>query len=151
MFLTRINNRLELKSRQVTVVNDRLRDRQVIPDVGRFDARQRAGLNHLVRMTLAQLYCNRELVVKATLYGRHVRIDQSTRLIIRVKQNVDGCLSVWTSNLFCFNSYVIVILYYIGMCVFHESQRDICHRRAYSQGFAKAVHMSKDRQHFDPA
>ena len=47
--------------------------------------------------------------------------------------------------------HVMLLSYYIGMCVFHERQRDICRRRAYSQGFAKAVHMSYDRQHFDPA
>ena len=89
----------------------------------------------------------------------------------RVKQNVDGCLFVWTDGgrvkkSFFFNSYlsrsperrtaqsalhVILLSYYIGMCVFHEHQRDICHCRAYSQGFAMAVHMSNDRQHFDPA
>ena len=45
--------------------------------------------------------------------------------------------------------HVMLLPYYIGMCVFHE--HDICHRHAYSQGFAKAVHMSNDRQHFDPA
>ena len=45
----------------------------------------------------------------------------------------------------------VMSLSYRGMCVFHELQRDICRRRAYSQGFAKAVHMSNDRQHFDPA
>ena len=37
------------------------------------------------------------------------------------------------------------------MSVFHERQCDICRRRTYSQGFAKAVHMSNDRQNFDPA
>ena len=37
------------------------------------------------------------------------------------------------------------------MCLFHERQCDICRRRAYSQGFAKAVHMSNDRNNFDPA
>ena len=47
--------------------------------------------------------------------------------------------------------HVMLLSYYIGMCVFHERQRDICRRRAYSQGFAKAEHMSNDRQHFDPA
>ena len=47
--------------------------------------------------------------------------------------------------------HVMLLSYYIGMCVFHERQRDICRRRVYSQGFAKAVHMSNDRQHFDPA
>ena len=47
--------------------------------------------------------------------------------------------------------HIMLLSYYIGMCVFHERQRDICRRRAYSQGFAKAVHMSNDRQHFDPA
>ena len=43
----------------------------------------------------------------------------------------------------------VMLLSYI-----HERQRDICRRRAYSQGFAKAVqcvHMSNDRQNFDPA
>ena len=44
--------------------------------------------------------------------------------------------------------HVVLLSYYIDMCVFHERQRDICHRRAYSQGFAKAMHMSNDRQHF---
>ena len=44
--------------------------------------------------------------------------------------------------------HVMLLSYYIGICVF---QRDICRRRAYSQGFAKAEHMSYDRQHFDPA
>ena len=44
--------------------------------------------------------------------------------------------------------HVMLLSYYIGMCVF---QCDICRRRAYSQGFAKAVHMSYDRQHLDPA
>ena len=39
----------------------------------------------------------------------------------------------------------------LGICVFHERQRDICRRRAYLQGFVKAEHMSYDRQHFDPA
>ena len=38
--------------------------------------------------------------------------------------------------------HVILLSYYIGMCVFHERQCDICRRRAYSQGFAKAVHIS---------
>ena len=47
--------------------------------------------------------------------------------------------------------HVMLLSYYIGMCVFHERQHDICHRRVYSQGFAKAVHMSNDWQHFDPA
>ena len=47
--------------------------------------------------------------------------------------------------------HVMLLSYYIGMCVFHERQCDICRRRAYSQGFAKAEHMSYDRQHFDPA
>ena len=92
------------------------------------------------------------------------------------KKNLDGCLflcgRVWTGNFF--NSLILMyhglqyvgllrVLYralytscychiiYIGMCVFHECQRDICRRRAYSQGFARAVHMSYDRQHFDPA
>ena len=46
--------------------------------------------------------------------------------------------------------HVMLLSYYIGMCVFHERQRDIRRRRAYLQGFAKAVHMSNDRQHFDP-
>ena len=46
---------------------------------------------------------------------------------------------------------VMLLSYYIGMCVFHDRQCDICRRRTYSQGFAKAVHMSYDRQHFDPA
>ena len=45
----------------------------------------------------------------------------------------------------------VMLLYYIGMCVFHERQRDISRRRAYSQGFEKAVHMSNDRQNVDPA
>ena len=43
--------------------------------------------------------------------------------------------------------HVMLLSYYIGICVFHERQRDICRRRAYS----KAEHMSYDRQHFDPA
>ena len=47
--------------------------------------------------------------------------------------------------------HVMLLSYYIGICVFHERQRDICRRRVYSQGFAKAEHMSYDRQHFDPA
>ena len=47
--------------------------------------------------------------------------------------------------------YTSCYCHYIGICVFHEHQRDICRRRAYSQGFAKAVHMSNDRQHFEPA
>ena len=47
--------------------------------------------------------------------------------------------------------HVMLLSYYIGMCEFHERQRDIFRRRAYSQGFAKAVHMSNDWQHFDPA
>ena len=47
--------------------------------------------------------------------------------------------------------HVMLLSYYIGICVFHERQRDICRRRAYSQGFAKAEHMSYDGQHFDPA
>ena len=84
----------------------------------------------------------------------------------RVKKNVDGCLFAWTGVVgFFFNSYlsrspqrrtaqsalhVMLLSYYIGMCVFHERQRDICRRRANSQGFAKAVHMSNDWQHFDP-
>ena len=82
---------------------------------------------------------------------------------------LDRCLFVWTGKkqtLFFFNSYVslspvcrtaqsalqvMLLSYYIGICVFHERQPDICCRRAYLQGFAKAVHMSNDRQHFDPA
>ena len=47
--------------------------------------------------------------------------------------------------------HVMILSYYVGMCVFHERQGDICRRCAYSQGFAKAVHMSYDRQHFYPA
>ena len=47
--------------------------------------------------------------------------------------------------------HVMLLSYCIGMWVFHERQCDICRRRAYSQGFAMAVHMSNDRQHFDPA
>ena len=35
--------------------------------------------------------------------------------------------------------HVMLLSYYIGMCVFHERQRDICRRRTYSQGFAKVV------------
>ena len=78
---------------------------------------------------------------------------------------------VWTGKKFVFaNSYVLqspvrrtaqsalqsalhvmLLSYYIGMCVFHERQHDICRRHAYSQGFAKAVHMSNDRHYFDPA
>ena len=74
------------------------------------------------------------------------------------------CGQVWTG--FFFNSYVsqspvrrtaqsalhvMLLSYYIGICVLHECQHDICRRRAYLQGFAKAGHMSYDRQHFDPA
>ena len=60
----------------------------------------------------------------------------------QVKQNVDGCLFVWTGNLkknYVSRSavrrtaqsalHVMLLSYYIGMCVFHECQRDICHRR----------------------
>ena len=47
--------------------------------------------------------------------------------------------------------HVMLLSYYIGMCVFHERQRDIFRRNTYSQGFAKAVHMSNDRQNVDPA
>ena len=47
--------------------------------------------------------------------------------------------------------YTSCYCHIIQACVFHERQRDACHRGAYSQGFAKAVHMSNDRQHFDPA
>ena len=47
--------------------------------------------------------------------------------------------------------HVMLLSYYKGKCVFHERQHDICSRRVYSQGFAKAVHMSNDRQNFDPA
>ena len=47
--------------------------------------------------------------------------------------------------------HVMLLSYYIGICVFPERQRDICRRRAYSQGFAKSEHMSYERQHnFDP-
>ena len=42
--------------------------------------------------------------------------------------------------------HVMLLSYYIGKCVFHEHQRDICRCCAYSQGFAMAVHMSNDRQ-----
>ena len=88
----------------------------------------------------------------------------------RAKQNVDGCLFVWKCldgkiKIFFFfyasqspvrrtaqsALHVMLLSYYIGICVFHEHQRDICRRRAYSQGFATAEHMSYDRQHFDPA
>ena len=83
----------------------------------------------------------------------------------RVKQNMDGCLFVWMGKKNVILSYHglqyvgllrerftrMLLTYYIGMCVFHERQHDIWRRRAYSQGFAKAVHMSNDRQHFDPA
>ena len=84
----------------------------------------------------------------------------------RVKQNVDGCLFVWTGKkkIILINVsrspkrrtvqsalHVMLLSYYIGMCVFHERQRDICRRCAYSQDFAKVVHMSNDWQHFDPA
>ena len=37
----------------------------------------------------------------------------------------------------------------IGMCVFHECQRDICRHCTYSQGFAKAVQMSNDSHNFN--
>ena len=47
--------------------------------------------------------------------------------------------------------HVMLLSYYIGIRVFHERQCDICHRRTYSEGCAKAVHMSYDRQHFDTA
>ena len=47
--------------------------------------------------------------------------------------------------------HVMLLSYYIGICVFRKRQCDICRRRVYSQGFAKAVHMSYDSQHFDPA
>ena len=47
--------------------------------------------------------------------------------------------------------HVMLLSYYIGICVFHARQRDICRRRTYSQGFAKVELMSYDRQHFDPA
>ena len=47
--------------------------------------------------------------------------------------------------------HIILLSYYIGMCVFNERQCNIFRRRTYSQGFAKAVHMSNDRQNFDPA
>ena len=84
----------------------------------------------------------------------------------QVKQNVDGCL-FFIFFIFYYVSrspvlrtapsalqsalHVMLLSYYIGMCVFHERQRDICRRRAYLQGFAKVMHMSNDRQHFDPA
>ena len=78
------------------------------------------------------------------------------------------CLDGWRTGKKKINSYllrspvrrtaqsalhVMLLSYYIGMCVFHEHQRDICRCRAYSQGFAMrmAVHMSNDMQHFDPA
>ena len=87
----------------------------------------------------------------------------------RVKQNV--CLFVWTGKTKSFfNPYalrspvrrtaqsafrrhviVMIFLLYTHTWVFHEHQRDICRHRTYSQGFAMAVHMSNDRQHFDPA
>ena len=35
--------------------------------------------------------------------------------------------------------------------VFYERQRDIFRRCVYSQGFAKAVHMSNDTDNFDLA
>ena len=47
--------------------------------------------------------------------------------------------------------HVMLLSYYIDMCVFHERQRDICRRRVYSQGFAKAVHMSNDSYNVGPA
>ena len=53
----------------------------------------------------------------------------------RVKQNVDGCLYVWKNCTYVGllrALYIIMLLsYYIGMCIFHERQRDICRRRAY--------------------
>ena len=67
-------------------------------------------------------------------------------------------LSGWVKKILFLNSYVswspvrrtaqsalhiMLLSYCIGMCGFHERQRDIC--------FAKAVHMSTDRQNFDPA
>ena len=69
----------------------------------------------------------------------------------RVKHTVDGCLFVWTGKKNYFVSWspvrrtaqsalhVMLLSYYIGMCVFHECQCDICRRHAYSQGSAKAV------------
>ena len=80
----------------------------------------------------------------------------------RVKPNVDGCLFVWTGTFVLIIMcpvrrtaqsalHVMLLSYYIGMCVFHERQRDIFRRRAYSQCCAKAVHMSNDRHNFDPA
>ena len=62
----------------------------------------------------------------------------------RVKQNVDGCLFVWTGKyIYIFlilmspvrrtaqsalqsALHVMLLSYYIGMCVFHERERDIC-------------------------
>ena len=67
---------------------------------------------------------------------------------------MDGCFFVWTGKVFLKNSYVspspvrrtaqsalhvMLLSYYIGMCVFHE------------QGFVKVVYMSNDRQNLDPA
>ena len=92
--------------------------------------------------------------------GRHLCRDPSYG---QVKHTVDGCLFVWTGIFFFLilmspvrrtdqNAlHVMLLSYCIGMSVFHEHQRDICRCRTYSQGFAKAVHMSNDRQHFDPA
>ena len=40
--------------------------------------------------------------------------------------------------------HVMLLLYYIGMCVFHEHQRDICRRLAYSHAtFAVAARTRK--------
>ena len=54
----------------------------------------------------------------------------------RVKQNVYGCLFVWTGKSRSpvhrtaqSALHVMSLSYYIGMCVFHERQCDICRRR----------------------
>ena len=86
----------------------------------------------------------------------------------REKQNVDGCLFAWTGGgrakkIYSYASWspirrtaqsalhIMLLSYYIGIRVFHERQCDICRRHTYSEGCAKAVHMSYDRQHFDTA
>ena len=77
------------------------------------------------------------------------------------------CLDSGRVNFFL-NSYMYHGLQYVGLlralytsCYCHDKhvciswastvERNICRRRAYSQGFAKAVHMSDNRQNFDPA
>ena len=65
----------------------------------------------------------------------------------RVKQNVDGCLFAWTGNKKTFFKFLCITVSSTQDCSEHFTRHVI----VILYCFAKAVHMSNDRQNVDPA